>query len=130
MKAMKIMKIMKPVKTFPAWLIYVSAIGLGFFCFVICGGVLLRIFGPKFGSLVLLPLVILPGLAAAYFGFRYSRKFMMRHVSRNAEPGDPHFSEGRTARSKRIALAMLFSGLVFFIVFIFTVLSSIMNAYA
>lgn len=123
------MKAMKLAKTFPGWLIYIASIGLGFFAFVIAGGIFMKLAAGRFTGAFVLFLVILLSLTAAYFFAGYSRRFMMRHVSRNAAPGDPHFVEGRTASQKRIALAMFLSGVMLFPIFIFAVLSSIINAY-
>jgi hypothetical protein len=118
------------MKTFPAWIIIIGAVGLGFFAFVITGGVLLKIAASaKLAGLFVILVSSLLSLAAAYFAFKFSRKFMMRHVSRNAEPGDIHFSEGRTASQKRIALAMLLSGVILFPAFVFVLISSIIKAY-
>lgn len=124
------MKFLKTSKTFPSWLIRVASIGLGFFAFVIVGGALLNVASGISEGLSIFFVVILLGLAAGYFSAVYSRRFMMRHVSRNAAPGDPHFAEGPTARNKRVALAMFLSGLMLFPIFVLAVLSSIINVYA
>lgn len=133
------------MKKFPSWLIYIAALGLGFFAFVITAGVIPKIVGPRFAGLFMMLLITLLGLVAAYFAFRYSRRFMARHIFKTAAQtaartagqisgagdavnADSAVSAG-DAQKKRLAMALFFSGTVLFPVFIFMLLSSIINLY-
>lgn len=119
------------MKKLPGWLIYIAAIGAGFFSFVIVTGILPTLFGPRFADASwVLFLAALVGLAVAYFTFKYSRLFMFRHISRavaeRAAAGGENMDAGK-ARNKRLALTIFFCGMVFFLIFIFALLSSIIN---
>lgn len=134
------------MKKFPSWLIYLAAIGLGFFAFVITAGVLSGFVGPRFGGLFMMLFITLLGLVAAYFSFRYSRRFMVGHIFKTtgqtavqtadrASDADNAVSANNAVNAsgeqkKRLAMALFFSGTVLFPVFIFMLLSSIINIYA
>lgn len=122
---------MKAMKKFQSWLIYIAAIGLGFFAFVITAGVLQKIFSPRFVGLPAILLITIISLAAAYFTSKYSRRFMSRHIfkTNRQAPDTEGLVDAGAARNKRIAMALFFSGTVLFPVFIFVFLSSIINLY-
>lgn len=117
------------MRNLPSWLITISAIGLGFFAFVIGGGVFLNFAGPKLGGSTAIILASLIGIASGYVSSRYSRKFMLKHLRVPFVEGDPLAPEPHSRPSGRIARAMMFAGLIFFPIFIFTALSSIINSY-
>lgn len=117
------------MRNIPSWLIAISAIGLGFFAFVIGGGVFLNFAGPRLGSSVAIILASVIALTSAYVSFKYSRRFMLKHLRVPFVEGDPLAPEPHSRPSGRIARAMMFAGLIFFPIFIFTALSSIINAY-
>ena len=122
------------LKTFPSWLISLAAIGLGFFSFVIAGGIFLNVIGRLRGGVAMMLLAVLVGLAAAYPAFRYSRRFMMAHVSRtSADPAETAPDDDPMASGQwksRVARNLFLAGVILFPVFIFVLLSSIMNIYA
>ena len=117
------------MRNVPSWLIVISAIGLGFFAFVIASGVFLNLAGPKLGPSTAIILTSLVGLVLAYISFRYSRLFMLKHLRVPFVEGDPLAPEPHSRPSGRIARAIMFAGLIFFPIFIFALLSSIINAY-
>jgi len=122
------------MRKFPSWLVYLAAIGLGFFAFVISTGILSRIIGSRLKGLPIMIFMILISLAAAYFASKYSRGFMTRHISGiGHDPGaDASIDDAKIAareQGRRIAMAFFFSGIVLFVVFIFMLLSGIINAY-
>ncbi|OGY97706.1 MAG: hypothetical protein A2855_00305 [Candidatus Liptonbacteria bacterium RIFCSPHIGHO2_01_FULL_57_28] len=125
------------MKSFPSWLISIAAVGLGFFAFVITYGVLTSAAGrlavSAAAGMVLLILIILIGIAAGYAAARQSRHFMLSHISRQASSPDLEEEAGpsKAARNRRVTRALFFAGVVFFLfflVFIFSTLSSIINA--
>ena len=116
----------------PNWLINIAAAGMGLFALVIVFGllswVLGRMFGsvPGFASAILFVLLAIIAGMAAYYMAKYCRRFMLRHVARvhrAVTSADP------SSEKMRLARALVFSGIAFFLLFIFGLISGIMNTH-